>query len=202
MFRVEFKILPLEIIAAETFPFTALPKLTVAVLAEFVAVKITTLAEIVDPLTPALVNDVAAFVPTLKLFNAELVKLNVVTPLFIDALAKATLAVALSLTYTLPFNAWEVNVVALVLKAVGVPLTTPMFPFNESRANVGVVTVPVKLELLISLYEIKATAVVPLTFPARLKPPALDSRITLLPATLLLNAVVKLVVAELVAITE
>ena len=77
-----------------------------------------------------------------------------------------------------------------------------MFPFNESRAKVGVVTVPVKLELLISLYEIKATDVVPFTFPAKLNQPALDSRITLLPATLLFNAVVKFVVAELVAITE
>ena len=90
----------------------------------------------------------------------------------------------------------------MVLNAIGLPLTTPIFPFNGSKANVGVVTVPVKLELLISLYEIKATAVVPLTFPARLKPPALDSRITLLPAKLLLNAVVQLVVAESVAITE
>ena len=133
---------------------------------------------------------------------AELVKLNVVTPLLIDALAKATLAVALSLTYTLPFNAWAVNVVAFVLKAVGIPLTTPMFPLIESRANAGVVTVPVKLELLISLYEIKATDVVPFTFPARLNPPALDSNITLLPATLLFNAVVKLVAPALTAITE
>ena len=36
---------------------------------------------------------------------AELAMINVVTPLLIDALAKARLAVALSLTYTLPFNA-------------------------------------------------------------------------------------------------
>ena len=91
---------------------------------------------------------------------------------------------------------------AFVLKAVGDPPTTPMFPLIESRANVGVVTVPVKLELLISLYEIKATDVVPFTFPARLKPPALDSRITLFPATLLPVAEVKLVAPALTAITE
>ena len=50
---------------------------------------------------------------------------------------------------------------------------------------------------LISLYEIKATDVVPFTFPARLKPPALDSRITLLPDTLLPVAEVKLVAPAL-----
>ena len=59
---------PLDTTAADVVPVTPLPKLTVAVLAVFVAVRITALAEIVDPVIvplEALVNDVAPSVATL-----------------------------------------------------------------------------------------------------------------------------------------
>ena len=76
-----------------------------------------------------------------------------------------------------------------------------MLPFNESKAKAGVVIVPVKAPLLISLLAIMAACVVAVTFPPMLKPPALDSSITLLPDMLLVAVVVKLVVALLAAST-
>ena len=93
---------------------------------------------------------------------AELVKLNVVTPLFIDALAKATLAVAVSLTYTLPFNAWAVNVVAATAIAFPTPLP-PTLPFNESKPMVGAVKLPLSVVLLIDPLEIMVAVDVPVT---------------------------------------
>ena len=136
--------------------------------------------------------------------SAVLTKFNTVPePLVTVALAKVTVLVTESLTYTFPLTASAVNVATLVLNGVTVlvDVVYPMLPFNESKAKAGVVIVPVKAPLLMSLYAIMAACVVAVTFPPILNPPALDSSITLLPDMLFPEVVVKFVVAELAAST-